>query len=154
MASAILRSLPGDDTGHILTGPFIGHPVTYQLPGPVTSPGTRYLVPGTRRPVTRYPVKEVTYQLPGPVTSPGTRCLVPVTGYQSQGTGHRATLTGRVTGHAMTGDVTGHWSRRSLPKVKVGKVRLAVTFPHTTSTTCHQKIPCIVPYPVTTPVIF
>ncbi len=64
-------------------------------------------------------------------------------------TGHRSTLTGRVTGHAMTGDVTGHWSRRSLPKVKVGKVRLAVTFPHTTSTTWHQKMPCIVPYPVT-----
>jgi len=44
--------------------------------------------------------------------------------------------------------------RRSLPKVKVGKVRLAVTFPHTTSTTLHQKMPCIGPYPVTTPVIF
>jgi len=53
-----------------------------------------------------------------------------------------------------TSDLMTSAIRRSLPKVKVGKVRLAVTFPHTTSTTWHQKMPCIVPYPVTTPVIF
>jgi len=29
-----------------------------------------------------------------------------------------------------------------------------LTFPHTTSTTWHQEMPCIGPYPVTTPVIF
>jgi len=37
---AMHRSLPGDDTGHILTGPFIGYLVTDQLTGPVTSPVT------------------------------------------------------------------------------------------------------------------
>jgi hypothetical protein len=34
---AMHRSLPGDDTGHILTGPFIGYMVTDQFTGqPVT----------------------------------------------------------------------------------------------------------------------
>ncbi|KAH3695783.1 hypothetical protein DPMN_083242 [Dreissena polymorpha] len=36
-------------------------------------------------------------------------------------------------------------------QVKVGKVRLAVTFPHTTTTTCHQEMSCIGPCSVTTP---
>jgi len=39
-STSMHRSLPGDDTGHILTGPFIGYLVTDQLTGPVTSPVT------------------------------------------------------------------------------------------------------------------
>jgi len=58
---AMHRSLPGNDTGHILTGPFIGHPVTYQLLGPVTSPVTGYRSPGNidrwSYPVRSYPVR-------------------------------------------------------------------------------------------------
>ncbi|KAH3812717.1 hypothetical protein DPMN_141155 [Dreissena polymorpha] len=48
--------------------------------------------------------------------------------------------------HSRAGNAT------CVAQVKVGKVRLAVTFPHTTSTTCHQEMPCIGPCPVTTPV--
>ena len=55
---AMHRSLPGDDTGHILTGPFIGYLVTDQLTGPVTSPVTGQ----------HWPVRSP--GMPWPVTSP------------------------------------------------------------------------------------
>ncbi|KAH3776516.1 hypothetical protein DPMN_177944 [Dreissena polymorpha] len=48
--------------------------------------------------------------------------------------------------HSRAGNAT--WEAQ----VKVGKVRLAGTFPHTTSTTWHQEMPCIGPCPVMTPV--
>ncbi|KAH3808542.1 hypothetical protein DPMN_136899 [Dreissena polymorpha] len=84
MAPAILRSLPGEDTGHFMTGPFTGY-------RPVDRSGRhRSSVTGHRSTGHR-----------SSVNIDRSCCRSCYDRCRHRSTGHRSTLTGPVTGHVM-----------------------------------------------------
>ncbi|KAH3730219.1 hypothetical protein DPMN_056200 [Dreissena polymorpha] len=146
MATAILRSISGDNTGHEMTGTSSGtRPVT----GEQSGHRSMALVNGDRSPVRgtedksgprhRGPVRSPVICHRGrgrsPVKSTGHRSMAPVIGPW-----HRSTLTGQVTLH---GSLTGHRSEIEIDVVLHHRTILPLLSHLHRMLLCRQQIPTI-----------